>query len=153
MIIIGVVLFLVLRKKDPSPPTPPGPDPDIPHYNPYEVVTSDPVAMTYKLALNPKEKGKFKFPYNETFNNKQFTTITLQGQNSFSAGKTLRFSFQGGNNVTVHKSRSVPSNAAQPQLNLSVDVSTQFNINVTDKNTKEVILTTMNQSFIMMEHF
>ena len=69
--IAGLVTWLVLRKKNPTPPKPNPPDPDIPHYNPYEVLTSDPATMTYKLGIN--SKVKFNFPYNETENNKRFT--------------------------------------------------------------------------------
>ncbi len=58
MAIAGLITFLVLKKKDPNP------DPDIPHYNPYEVLTSNPATMTYKLGIN--SKVKFNFPYNDT---------------------------------------------------------------------------------------
>ncbi len=34
-----------------------------------------------------------------------------------------------------------------------MDVSTQFNLNITEKTSGSVLLTTTNQSFIMMKHF
>jgi hypothetical protein len=76
---VGVGLFFLL-KKDNKPPGP-KPDPDVPHFNPYEVLESNPQTMTYTLGLNPKLQNSFKFPFNETANNKRFTQITLQGDN------------------------------------------------------------------------
>ena len=49
---VGLGLFFLL-KKDNKPPGP-KPDPDVPHFNPYEVLESNPQTMTYTLGLNPK---------------------------------------------------------------------------------------------------
>ena len=121
-----MILVLVLNKDDkPNPPPPSPPDPDIPNFNPYEVYQSDPATMSYKLKINPNLKDSFKFPFNDTLNNFKFTNISLNGNNAFEQGKTLRFTFSGDESsaeeVRVHKKNL---GAAQPQLNLSVDIGT-----------------------------
>ena len=118
--IITVVLVLLLKddKKPPTPPSPPPspPDPDIPHFNPYEVYLSDPASMSYKLKINPNLKDSFQFPFNDTFNNYKFTNISLNGNNAFASGKTLKFTFKGDqtqarDDVRVHKKKTPVPNA------------------------------------------
>lgn len=112
--IVTVILVFALKKDNPpsppSPPQPTPPDPDIPHYNPYEVIESDPISMSYKLTINPNLKDSFKFPYNDTVNNYRFTNISLNGEANFNQGQTLRFTFRGdantANDVRVHKKKS-----------------------------------------------
>jgi hypothetical protein len=52
----------------------------------------------------------------------------------------------------VHKKKSSAPNA-QTTLNLTVDVGSQFNLKVTDTVSGDLLLSTLNQSFIMMTHF
>ncbi len=97
--IIAVILVFVLKKDDKPnpPPTPPPspPDPDIPHFNPYEVYEANDTTMSYKLKINPNLKDSFQFPFNDTENNYKFTNISLNGNNAYPSGKTLRFTFGG----------------------------------------------------------
>jgi hypothetical protein len=126
-----VILVLVLKDdKKPGPPNPPPspPDPDIPNFNPYEVYQSDPATMSYKLKINPNLKDSFKFPFNDTYNNFKFSNISLNGNNAFAQGKTLRFTFSGDESsvedVRAQKKNLAAGPNAQPQLNLSVDIGT-----------------------------
>lgn len=147
--IITVVLVLLLKddkKPDPGPSPPSPPDPDIPHFNPYVVYYNDSNTMSYKLRINPNLKDSFQFPFNDTFNNYKFTNISLNGNNAFASGKTLKFTFKGDqtqarDDVRVHKKKSPVPNA-NPSLNLNVDIGTQFNLNVTDNFSGDLILST-----------
>ena len=89
IVALTVTLVLVLKKKD-EPVNPPTPvDPTV-HYNPYQVLESDPEHMHYKIGRNTKLD--FQYPYPATVNNPFVDTLILQGSRA-ADNSNLRVAF------------------------------------------------------------
>jgi hypothetical protein len=148
-------------KKDKPVPDPV--DPTI-YYNPYVVYKSDERSNTYKLGITPRVRQSFNFPFKDSVNNKLFSNITLIGRDGFRSRQIIRFTFTGDEdsktafqeNESPHVNDSLKSNPSL--LKLGVDTTNnQFSMNITRKETydqpERLLLSTVNQSLVMMTHY
>ena len=157
---LTVTLIFVFKKDQPVPDPV---DPTI-YYNPYVVYESDLFSNTFKLGITPKLRQSFNFPFKDSVNNKLFSNITLIGRDNFKSRQIIRFTFTGDEdsktaiqeNESAHVNDSIKSNPSL--LNLGVDTTNnQFSMNITRKETydqpERLLLSTVNQSLIMMTHY
>lgn len=155
--VLGIVLFLVLKNGDePNPPNPP----DI-VYVPYHAYLVNESNNTYRVDRN-KDLTTFPYPFEETANNKFVDSMLLSYRNSLSG---FHITFDSGNYNPFRLESSDPTllneSAAPfhddrgfPRSNLSIDIDTgkEFFFTVKDQN-DQVLMSTVNQTFLMMDHY